>query len=79
MRCATGEDWNLVMHELANTEGYEGVLCREQTFEEQQADGILGCGSWISYIYFFSFVILITMLILNLSVAAVIQGLDAAC
>ena len=34
MRCATGEDWNLVMHELANEDGYEGVQCREQTFEE---------------------------------------------
>lgn len=39
----------------------------------------MGCGSPISFIYFFSFVILITMLIINLSVAAVIQGLDAAC
>ena len=25
MRCATGEDWNLIMYELANTEGYNGV------------------------------------------------------
>lgn len=35
MRCATGEDWNLIMYELANKEGYGGATCREQTFEEQ--------------------------------------------
>ena len=39
----------------------------------------MGCGSPISFFYFFSFVIIITMLIINLSVAALIQGLDAAC
>lgn len=79
MRCATGEDWNLIMYELANKEGFDGVKCREQTFEEQQAEGILGCGSSISFFYFFSYVILITMLIMNLAVAAVIQGLNTAC
>lgn len=29
MRCATGEDWNLVMYELANETGYDGVSCVE--------------------------------------------------
>lgn len=34
-RCATGEDWNLIMYELANKEGYDGVKCLEtQTYEE---------------------------------------------
>ena len=28
-RCATGEDWNLIMYELNNTEGYGGVACVE--------------------------------------------------
>ena len=46
---------------------------------EQQEEGILGCGSSISFLYFFSFVIMITMLIMNLAVAAVIQGLNTAC
>ena len=34
MRCTTGEDWNMVMYELANMEGYDGEACRNQTFEE---------------------------------------------
>lgn len=79
MRCATGEDWNLIMYELANQEGYDGVECRAQTYEEQMLEGIQGCGSNISFVFFFSFVVIITMLIINLSVAAVIQGLDTAC
>ena len=79
MRCATGEDWNLIMYELANTEGYNGVQCREQTYEERMAEGTLGCGSKFSYVYFFSFIVIITMLIMNLAVAAVIQGLNTAC
>ena len=36
------------------------------------------CGTFISYPYFFSFTIIVTMLIMNLSVAAVIEGLDTA-
>lgn len=40
---------------------------------------MLGCGSTFSYFYFLSFVIIITMLIMNLAVAAVIQGLNTAC
>lgn len=39
---------------------------------------MLQCGTWISYPYFFSFTIIVTMLIMNLSVAAVIEGLDTA-
>ena len=36
------------------------------------------CGTVVSYIYFFSFTVLVSMLIMNLSVAAVIEGLDTA-
>ena len=36
------------------------------------AEGTLGCGSKFSYVYFFSFIVIITMLIMNLAVAAVI-------
>lgn len=78
MKFSTGEDWNMFMYELANKDGYNGVECRSQTFLETQNDGILGCGTPLSYVYFISFTILLTMLIMNLSVAAVIEGLDTA-
>lgn len=36
------------------------------------------CGTIISFAYFLSFTVLVSMLIMNLSVAAVIEGLDTA-
>ena len=43
-----------------------------------ERDGILGCGSVFAYPFFISFMILISMVIMNLSIAAVIEGLDSA-
>ena len=40
--------------------------------------GLLGCGTDIAYLYFISFTLIITMIIMNLSVAAVIEGLETA-
>ena len=82
MKFSTGEDWNAYMFELANTEGYQGRMClASQSYEETKNafDGEkLLCGTSMSYVYFFSFTIIVTMLIMNLSVAAVIEGLDTA-
>ena len=79
MKFSTGEGWNQFMYELAETEGYGGMQCMEsQTRQEMQAHGIIGCGSWLSYPFFIAFTILVSLLIMNLSVAAVIEGLDTA-
>ena len=51
-----------------------------QTYKDiQDNDGVMrGCGTLISFPYFISFNVLVSMLIMNLSVAAVIEGLDTA-
>ena len=36
------------------------------------------CGSVLAYPFFFSFTVLVSMLVMNLSIAAVIEGLDTA-
>lgn len=36
------------------------------------------CGTLFAYPYFISFTVLVSMLIMNLSIAAVIEGLDTA-
>jgi hypothetical protein len=36
------------------------------------------CGTFLAYPYFISFTVLVTMLIMNLSIAAVIEGLETA-
>ena len=38
----------------------------------------MGCGTKLSYLYFISFTIIISMIIMNLTVAAVIEGLESA-
>lgn len=80
MRCATGEDWNLIMSELTLQDDGTGKICKyEQTYAEMQEDGIQGCGSPpFAYLFFISFMIVISMLIMNLSVATVIEGLNSA-
>lgn len=66
------------MYELANTDGYQGKKCLDgQTYQELEIEK-LTCGTFISYPFFLSFTIIVTMLIMNLSVAAVIEGLNTA-
>ena len=38
----------------------------------------MGCGSILAYPFCISFTILVSMLVMNLSIAAVIEGLDTA-
>ena len=79
LRCLTGEDWNEIMKELTLSGNYNGDECQsDQTYEDRQIDGIKGCGTDLSYIFFISFMILLSMIIMNLSVAAVIEGLAEA-
>ena len=72
-RCATGESWNLIMHELADS---TGNCVNSQTYEERQLYGIRGCGSALAYPYFISFMLLISLMIMNLFVAVVIEGFE---
>jgi len=78
-RCSTGEDWNKIMHELALTSETSSCI-DDQDYSVMKANNlvVMGCGSTFSYIYFLSFTIIIAWLIMNLSVAAVIEGLENA-
>lgn len=78
-RCSTGEDWNKVMHELSRND--EQIDCiNDQDYETYAANNfqVRGCGASFSYIYFLTYTIIIAWLIMNLSVAAVIEGLENA-
>ncbi|CAI2378685.1 unnamed protein product [Moneuplotes crassus] len=79
LRCATGEDWNLVMEDLGESGEFDGVYCNDdQTYDEMQKDGVLGCGSNFAIPYFTLFVLIINFIAMNLTVAAVIDGLASA-
>eukprot|EP01022_Parablepharisma_sp_SALTPOND_P016346 TRINITY_DN2382_c0_g1_i1.p1 TRINITY_DN2382_c0_g1~~TRINITY_DN2382_c0_g1_i1.p1 ORF type:complete len:1853 (+),score=104.69 TRINITY_DN2382_c0_g1_i1:61-5559(+) len=59
LKIATGEDWNLLMFDCART----STSC---------VAGV-GCGKWYAYVYFISFKIVITFIMLNLFVLVVLQ------
>jgi hypothetical protein len=83
MSFSTGEDWNAFMFELANKDAVvDGIHCSTDAFsyDVYLANGQVTnkCGGSISYVFFFTFTVLVSILIMNLSVAAVIEGLDTA-
>ena len=67
------------MDDLALSSAFNGVEWKSsQSYQEMQHDGVLGWGTTIAYFYFVSYMILLSMIIMNLSVAAVIEGLYEA-
>ena len=46
----------------------------DQDYDDRKENGILGCGSPIAYIYFLTYIILVTLILINLFLAAVIGG-----
>ena len=79
-RCSTGEDWNKVMHELSKANDGSGNCIDDQDFEVfTRNEGVYkGCGNEFSFVYFFSFLVILAWLIINLAVAAVIEGLETS-
>ena len=45
-----------------------------QTFEDRQINGVNGCGSMISYAYFCSFILMVSLIFLNLFIAIILEG-----
>jgi len=78
-RCSTGEDWNKIMHELSGSDGASDCI-DDQDYETLKRNNMntRGCGNSFSEFYFLSFTVIIAWLIMNLSVAAVIEGLENA-
>lgn len=56
----------------------EDCETERQTFEDLTERGPQGCGTSLAFPFFISFQVIVSMLILNLTVAAVIDGLQQA-
>ncbi|KAE9001800.1 Sodium channel protein type 5 subunit alpha [Phytophthora rubi] len=79
LRAATGEAWNSCMHDLAsNTPGciddppYNATMCGFNNFDGCQP--LNGCGNPIAYAFFCTFTLLITYVMLNLTIAVILEG-----
>lgn len=78
-RCSTGEDWNKIMHELSNSPAQMDCI-EDQDYDTFKKNNFVtrGCGTTFSQFYFVCFIVVISWLIMNLSIAAVIEGLENA-
>ena len=50
----------------------------EQTYEQKQADGIQGCGSSAAYYFFIGFILIVSLVFLNLFIAIILEGFAAS-
>ena len=69
MRVITGDEWNDIMHELALK---QPDCVENQTYDSLMKDGPMGCGKWVSYPFFISFMILNSMVIINMFIAVIV-------
>lgn len=79
LRAATGEAWNSCMHDLASsTPGcvddppYDPTMCGFHDFEG--CVPLNGCGNPVAYAFFCTFTLLVTYVMLNLTIAVILEG-----
>lgn len=83
LRAATGEAWDYCMHDLAaQSDGcvddppYDPEMCGFNDFEGCKP--LNGCGNSVAYVYFCTFTLLITYVMLNLTIAVILEGFSAS-
>ncbi|CAE7267744.1 unnamed protein product [Symbiodinium necroappetens] len=91
IRSMTGEGFNEIMHDLSKSQWYyESILeikCSELDLESRtfanldlNGDGMVDdpteCGSALAYIYFISYTIFVSFVILNLFIAVIFEGFE---
>lgn len=79
MRAATGEAWNAWMHDLASRStgcvddpSYDPTMCGFNNSEG--CVPLNGCGNPIAYLFFCSFTLLVTYVMLNVTIAVILEG-----
>ena len=78
MRSMSGEAWNEIMYALAFQDGVLIDCVVDPTYEEIQANGgePNGCGTPVSYAFFVSFILIVSLIFLNIFIAATIQSFE---
>ena len=77
LRVATGESWNDLMYALG-----EGYSIKNQCIDNPSYDDYVqalknpvGCGSWwLSNAYFYFYILLVSLIFLNIFIAIILQG-----
>ena len=74
-RSSTGENWNYLMNDAARSSSIDFPCVQSQSYLQRQENGVQGCGSpVISNLYFISFQIYVTFILLNLFIAIILEA-----
>ncbi len=73
-KSSTGEDWNLIQADLSRTTKPNNVCFDISTYDDYLNMGIYGCGNSYAYLFYISYMILFSLIMLNLFVAVIIEG-----
>jgi hypothetical protein len=73
-RASTGEDWTNLMADLSRQHHINFHCEATQTYQQMQIDGIQGCGSPFTHVFFTVFQVLMTFVMFNLFTALILEG-----
>jgi len=74
-RVSTGEDWQKIMYDTVSNR--DGCITEEQTSEDLERDGPLGCGTGLGYIFFITFTSFVSIVLMNIIIAVILEGYQA--
>lgn len=81
IRCVTGENWNQLMYDCLNQDSctvnptYNSSYC-VHNFNNTNCIPFTGCGNNFAYPYFYSFMIIINFILINLFIGVVLDSFD---
>ncbi|CAK62390.1 unnamed protein product (macronuclear) [Paramecium tetraurelia] len=73
-KCSTGEDWNLVMMDTARTAQPNDICFDFNDYANYAEYGFMGCGNVGGILLMIIFMIIVSLIMLNLFVAIIIEG-----
>ncbi|CAD8172269.1 unnamed protein product [Paramecium octaurelia] len=76
IKVSTGEKWWIVMQETTLEQSPAVACINIESYEEFQEIGFNGCGSNLSYPFFISFILVFSLMILNLLVANILGAYE---
>lgn len=71
LRVSTGENWQSIMYDVS--EDRPGCTTDLQSPLDLERDGPLGCGTWLAFPYFVSFTSFVSIIMMNMIVAVVLD------
>lgn len=80
-RYSTGEDFQEFMYEYSNTGNgckHDGTEAGQFNYQTYLAEGNVRCGTNLAIPFFFSFTVITAWMVINLIIAAIIDGLATA-